>query len=410
MQEDSDLRLKRSIVTSVLVSLLILSTVGSVFVASSHPGFKSIKVNPIRENALAQYQTSEPIFIQSNADFVSQGATGNGTLSNPYTFENLQISNTTSCIQITDTTAYFVISNCKLESDDSDPVIWFDSVENGRVEQCEIAGGYNGLELASSYNCSITENSIYNASNGVVLLSASNCSVIDNSVHNNHRGVQLDYSDHCHVLNNSIYSNWGYGIEVELLSHNNTIYGNYIGWNDIAVGAGGNALDNGGDNAFDDGSSIGNFWSNFITSEIYQIPGSAGSNDTFAQLLEDTINPIIVPLDDTAIDVEVPGNTLTWLVYDTFPESYYIQENEVETYSAIWNGEDITIGLDQLPVGVHSITITLYDGAGNIGSDEVLVTVVSFILGGIGTELVMMASGITVACFVVIILLIKRLS
>lgn len=410
MQEDSDLRLKRFGITSVLVALLLLSTAGSVFVASTHSGFKSIKVSPIRENTIAQYQASEPLLIESNADFALLGATGNGTLSNPFTFENLQISSTNSCIQISDTTAYFVISNCKLESNGSYPVIRFDNVENGQVEQCEITGGHSGVEITVSNNCSIIESSIYGTSNGVWLISSSNCTVIDNSIHNNHRGLFIDQSDHCDVLNNSIYANWGYGVEVALLSHNNTVYGNQIGWNDIAVGSGGNALDNGEDNAFDDGSSIGNFWSNYNVSEIYQIPGSGDSNDTYAQILEDTIGPIIVPLDDTAIDVEVSGQTLTWLTYDTFPVSYEVQENEIEAYSAIWNSGNITIGLDHLPVGVHSITLILSDGAGNTGSDEVLVTVISFLLGGIGTELVMIASGITVACFVVIILLIKRLS
>ena len=404
------MRMKRGIIALVLVSFLILSTIGSMMVASGHSGLKSFIVSPIRDTAIAQYQTSEPLYITSNADFALLGATGVGTPSDPYIFENLQISNNGISIIIQDTTAYFVISNCKLESGDSNSVILFNNVENGRVEQNEIIGGSSGLDLRGSRDCTVVDNSIYGSWNGITLRSTSNITVIDNRIHNNHRGILIELSNYSDILNNSIYSNGGYGIEITFFSHNNTIYGDSIGWNDVSGGDEVNAIDNGEDNSFDDGSSIGNFWSDFNESETYQIQGTGGSLDTFAQILEDTVDPIIVPLVDTAIDVETSGNTLTWLVYDQFPESYVIVENEVETISAIWTGGNITIELDHLDVGIYAMTIVVYDGAGNAASDEVLVSVVSFILGGIGTELVMIASGITVASFVIIVLLVKKLS
>ncbi|MHA2080091.1 MAG: right-handed parallel beta-helix repeat-containing protein [Candidatus Thorarchaeota archaeon] len=376
---------------------------------SIHSGLKSITVSPIQVTTVAQYQTSEPLLITSNADFAVLGATGVGTPSDPYTFENLQISDTESGIQIQDTTAYFVISNCKLESNEA-PVVIFDNVENGRVEQCEITGQTTGLVLEESRDCSVVESSFYGTFIGVMLLYTSNCTVIDNSIHNNNRGIIIEQSDHCDILNNSIYKNWNHGIEIAAYSHNNTIYGNSIGWNYAALGYGFNVLDNGEDNTFDDNSSIGNFWSDYNESETYIIPGSGGSIDAFAQLLEDIVGPIIVELDDIAIDVETTGNTLTWLVHDEFPDLYVIHENGLETVSTIWNGGNITHGLDHLPIGTHVIRVVLFDGAGTTSSDEVLVSVVSYLLGGIGTEFVLIASGITAACFVIIILLAKKLS
>lgn len=404
------MKMKRTIATSLLVSLLILSTAGSVLIASSHSGFKSIIVSPIRENTIAQYQRSEPLLVTSNADFALLGATGVGTPSDPYTFENLQISSNNTCIMVQNTNAYFVVSNCKLESGDSDPVVWFDNVENGRLEQCEITGGANGFHVSAARDCSAVENSFYGGWIGIRHYNTSNSLVIDNRIHNNQRGILLERAEYCDILNNSIYSNLQYGIEITSYSYNNSIYGNSIGWNDFPDRDERNAIDSGEDNSFDDGSSIGNFWSDFNESETYQIPGTGSSIDAFAQILEDDVGPIIVPLDDTAIDVDTSGNTLTWSVYDQFPESYVVQENEVETISTVWNEGEITFGLDHLRVGTHSITIVLYDGAGNNASDGVFVTVVSFILGGIGTELVLIASGITVASFVVVILLIKKLS
>ncbi|GAF99266.1 unnamed protein product, partial [marine sediment metagenome] len=189
-----------------------------------------------------------------------------------------------------------------------------------------------------------------------------------------------------------------------------SIYGNSIGWNDVNVGPGGNALDSGRNNTFDDGSSNGNFWSDFNASETYLIPGLGNSTDVFAQLFEDIVVPVIVPLSDMAIDVETSSNTLTWQAYDALPKSYLIRENNLVVDSSIWNGGDITTDLDHLPVGTHELNVTVYDGAGNSATDGIFVSVISFILGGIGTELVMIASGITVVIFVVIILLVKKLS
>jgi parallel beta-helix repeat protein len=401
--------MKHNIITSVLVFLLILPTASTMLVASSPLGLKSINISPIRKNTIAQYQTHEPILIASDADFVLQGASGVGTPSDPYAFENFQISDAESCIVIQDTTAYFVIANCIFEADASRPAIILQDVENGRVEQCEIISGVSGLRLLRAVDCVVIENSFYGCWNGIVLNYASNCTILNNRVYNNNnRGVLVEGSDHCDIFNNSIYSNLEYGIEIVSYSNNNSIFGNSIGWNNASGSVGGNVIDNGEDNLFDDGFSIGNLWSDYNGSETYQIPGTGGSFDGFPHLLIDTLNPGIVPLYDIAIDIEMQGNTLTWQVYDQFPKSYEILENEVETISTIWNGDDITINLDHLALGTYAITITLYDGAGNTATDGVFVSVVSFILGGIGTELVMIASGITVVSFVIITLLVKK--
>ncbi len=404
------MRMKHSSITSMLVSLLILSTASSMLIASVPSGLKSVNVSTIRENTIAQYQTREPILITSNVDFVLQGASGVGTPSDPYTFENIQITDAESCIVIQDTTANFVISNCKLEAGASRPAILLQDVENGRVEQCEIIAGVSGIQLLSVVDCFVVDNSLFGCWNGIVLRYASNCTVLENRVYNNNKGILFEGSDHCDMLNNLIYSNREYGIEITSYSHNNSVFGNSIGWNNVSGSDGGNAIDNGEDNSFDDGFNIGNLWSDYNGSENHQILGTGSSFDRFPQLLEDTLAPGILPLLDVAIDVETSGNTLTWHVYDQFPKSYEIKENEAITIAAFWSGSNITFNLDHLELGTYAISIILYDGAGNTATDGIFVSVISFILGGIGTELVMIASGITVAIFVIITLLVKRLS
>jgi parallel beta-helix repeat protein len=398
------LSMKRISVAFILMSLLLVPIVGSALVASEHSLLRSIKVSPIQTIALAQYQMSEPFVIEDNADFALLGATGDGTSTNPYIFSNLQISNTSSCIQVTDTTAYFVISDCKFETEDSFPVIWFNNVENGRVEYCEISGLASGLEIWDSLDCSIVDSLFTGCWDAVILRRSSSSIVINNVMHNNRNGILFDQSDYCEILNNSIYANSERGIQVDAFSHNNTVYGNSIGWNYQ------NAFDVGANNTFDDGLDLGNFWSDFNGTEPYQIPGAGGSIDAYAQLLEDLLSPVILPIEDIVIDVDTRGNILTWTAYDLFPRTYEIEENLALMASGIWSSNEISYGLDHLDVGTYSITLRVLDGAGLPAVDAVFVTVVSFLLGGIGTEFVMIASAVTVACFVVIILLIKRMS
>ena len=404
------MRMKRNIVAAFTLSVLMVSGMGILLITSSNTSVKSIMVSPVQESIPAQYEPHAPIEVRSNADFAALGASGVGTRSDPYIFDNLEISNAETCIEIQDTTAYFLILNCKVSSADLDPAIRLRNVENGRVEQCEIAGGSSGLEFNGALDSSASGNAFYGCWNGILMFNSENCTVYDNEIHNNQYGVKLEWTEWCEITNNSIYSNDEFGIEVAFYSYNNSFYGNSIGWNYLSGGDEENAIDNGEDNRFDDGISLGNLWSDYTVAEPYQVPGLAGVTDEFAGLLVDDTAPAIVPQYDTAIDAESIDNTLTWLVGDEFPATYMIEENEYLATTGIWSGEEITISLDHLEVGTYELTITIYDGADNSATDVVFVSVISFLLGGIGTELVMIASGITVLSFAIIIILIKKLS
>jgi hypothetical protein len=51
----------------------------------------------------------------------------------------------------------------------------------------------------------------------------------------------------------------------------------------------------------------------------------------------------------------------------------------------------------------------VYDAAGNNASDEVIVTAVYFMLGGLGTEMVMWASALTVVILLLVVVIIKKM-
>ena len=211
-------------------------------------------------------------------------------------------------------------------------------------------------------------------------------------------------SDFCNIINNSIYSNSERGVHVEVFCENNTIAGNVIGWN-INL----NAIDNGVNTTFTDGVNFGNEWADYVPTENYTIQGTGNSTDTFATLLTDSLRPIINEIPDFVLDVESNGETLTWTPNDRFHVRYQVFLNNYPLELGNWDGREITISLDDLELGTQTILINVIDGAGNVGTDEVEIIVISFLLGGIGTELVMLASGVTVAVFLIIVLIIKKM-
>ncbi len=391
------MRIKPAVIV-LMISLWLV--IPSLLLSIDQSYTQHASITQIKDHTTSQYETSQPIVIENNSDFLALGVSGSGVVDDPYVIENLKISSVESCITVRGTTAHFTIFDCILETVRSvESTILFDDVENGRVELCEIRDGYTGISILNSRFCSVENTSIFETSEGIYFYAVENCTIMNSQIVMNDRAVDFDISTYCQLTNNSIYSNWQHGLDLSFLSNNNSVLGNMIGWNGI------NALDYGEGNVF-----RGNAWSDFNGTSPYRLPGTSESIDTSPLLLLDLNPPNIVQLPDIGIDVETSGNSMTWEVSDEYPCSYSIQIDDLSYEVSVWIGDDITLSLDSLVIGTHAITLALFDGANNTAVDEVYVTVISFILGGIGTELVMIASGITVATFVVIVLLVKKLT
>lgn len=354
-------------------------------------------------------QLDSPIEISNNAELAQQSSSGVGTRNDPYIIEGFSI-NEMNALYIHNTTAFFVVRDSEFIFDSWDLSgteqfgIRFEFVEHGTIENCYVRGGEIAIELLSSIDCSIINCVTYDAYDGILLDSSNNSTIIDCKSFGNSIGMMIINSDFCNIINNSFYSNSERGVHVEVFCGNNTIVGNKIGWNTIV-----NAIDNGVDTMFTDGVNIGNMWSDFDSTENYTLSGTGNSTDVFATLLIDSAEPIINEILDFVIDIDSNGETITWTPNDRFHLRYQIFLNDYPMELGNWDGREITISLDDLELGSQTILINVIDGAGNVGTDEVEVIVIAFILGGIGTELVMLASGVTVVIFLLLIVIIKKL-
>ena len=361
-------------------------------------------------NAAAPSQAAEPLTIAGNAELSQQSIGGVGTRSDPYILSGLTIVTSGSCIYVRDTTAFFVIKDSDLESTGMlSAVIRFNGVENGIIEGCYLRGGPGGVQFTFCVDCTIRESTCIASSNAISITNSNNCTVHDCNVHDNIVGVLVADSNKSLIVNSSIYRNSQVGVLIETDSEGTTVYHNSIGWNGWNGSAYSNAFDDGSDSQFTNGVDSGNAWSDYSGFGHYDIPGTALSTDTLATLLTDTESPDIDPPLDKTFDVESSGNTLSWIATDDLPYSYRLSVDSVFDPIEVWDGREITISLDELPVGTHVLIIHVMDAAHNVAEDEVSVTAVSFMLGGLGTEWVLWGSILTVGTLILVIAIIKKM-
>ncbi|MHA2210220.1 MAG: right-handed parallel beta-helix repeat-containing protein [Candidatus Thorarchaeota archaeon] len=258
------------------------------------------------------------------------------------------------------------------------------------VENVTSTNIVRGLDIAFSDDCYVANLTAYNVRYGIqnwfsfnTTISHSNFTdnevcgiqnaysdltkISDNRIQNCRRGVLL-HGDNCTVTNNTVISNSEYGIWV-FRSWSN-IYNN-----SFLANFGTNANDLGANNIWDDGSSIGNIWSDYSGGPNYTIPGDAGSVDRYPISLFDTTPPTIDSLLDVAFEFGDTSQFLIWNPVDLHAFAYEILIDGEQLIYDSWTGKSISFGVEDLPVGVNNVTIVVYDGVGNTASDSVDVTI-----------------------------------
>ncbi|MFX0108148.1 MAG: nitrous oxide reductase family maturation protein NosD, partial [Candidatus Hodarchaeota archaeon] len=273
---------------------------------------------------------------------------------------------------------YSIIENCSA-ADPQGTAIWIASSDHTIVRHNTISSSYTGI-LASGWNITLQSNSILFSSSagvsppyscglkGVYLY---NSTIVDNHIRSgDNRGI-LVLGNHSRFFDNIVLFNYNIGIELYEGSTRNILYNNTIGHNQ-----GGNAVDNGFDNQWDDGISLGNLWSDYYGNRTtYPIPGVAGSVDRYP--IADASPPVIEGSPDMTIQPNAGTISLNWTIIDFNPRDYIVYHNgeEYESGEIRVLAPIVYIYPYNLAEGQHNFTIVAYDMSGNSAHNTILVTV-----------------------------------
>lgn len=183
------------------------------------------------------YLFHDPIYINDNTDFPTEGFTGAGTSEDPYVLEDYFIINSTqNLIHISDTTAHFEIKNCLFTTKTgSYSGIYFWNVKNGKVADNTIHHCFDGIKLDSSCeNNTLIGNTLYNNSYYAIYISQSSrtCIVSNTILNQSDDGIVLGNAHDNTLLSNTI-THTRYGI-----AFSNDCTGNLLSDNNISHNSG----------------------------------------------------------------------------------------------------------------------------------------------------------------------------
>jgi len=110
---------------------------------------------------------------------------------------------------------------------------------------------------------------------------------------------------------------------------------------------------------------------------------TAGKNDVAQSLdvlvsvtVDDATPPVIDSPPDKIVSEGDSSANLTWSPSDENPDHYEIFDNNMSWLTGSWDGSVIVAVLDSLSLGMHNITIVVYDLGNNMAIDQVNVSVI----------------------------------
>ncbi|MCE7747866.1 MAG: hypothetical protein GPJ51_05675 [Candidatus Heimdallarchaeota archaeon] len=197
-----------------LFSLLIISIIfnQSTAITSEVP----LETEDNFSSQISLLTTSFPINIYSDADFVTLGLPGNGSIDNPYRIEDYLIQDSVGYgIFVSSVTQYFVIQNCV--------------VRNSFFAGILIRKANNGTGNVSNNIC---EN---NGNAGILILESEGVTAENNYCNGNQYGLEVRFSPDSYIFNNTCGSNLNSGmylrqeIQGSVFANNSLINNNFFG-------------------------------------------------------------------------------------------------------------------------------------------------------------------------------------
>lgn len=177
-------------------------------------------------------------------------------------------------------------------------------------------------------------------------------------------GIYMDYTSGVVIVGNKIYGNTVYGLNVRSNALFSKIYNNMIGFN-----GGGNAIDAGMFNDWDDGISTGNIWSDYSGTGVYSVGGMGVDNYplgflTWQDDVEYIVGSVVPPV---TWDVRLPNPESYTLFWDGAPIAHGSLNSSLE---------HISKSIEGLTIGSYNLTIVVTDESGYSLVDEVRITVI----------------------------------
>jgi len=148
----------------------------------------------IKSISVSVYVPHAGISISGNDDFANQvsseGWLGNGSPSNPYVIESLNITGSEISVSINRVSASFVIANCELATtSQTSPCFSLNLTSNGRIEGCVMRSTNRGIDFYHANNCILDLNTVEAYTNALLVFDCLNCTFTNNVFQNG--GVEL---------------------------------------------------------------------------------------------------------------------------------------------------------------------------------------------------------------------------
>lgn len=236
----------------------------------------------------------------------------------------------------------------------------------GLVANSEFANSSYGVMFEVGSDSVIFNNTVYWCSTGIIS-SGDNMIVTWNDIHDNYYGIGRYGGVDWLIANNTIRWN-----TIGVLFSNVVTRGT-IADNTIAV----NFQDNGYDSQFgywDDGVDTGNSWDDYSGVGAYTVGGPGGSQDRYPQQYMVTEPIINTPMDISYAEGST-GNVIVWLPFDNALKDWQVTIDGSLRSSGSWNFHNITVNVDGLRYGTHTVVVTVRDVDLNTVTDTVLVHV-----------------------------------
>jgi parallel beta-helix repeat protein len=244
-----------------------------------------------------------------------------------------------------------------------------DSADWATVEDCHFLNSSMGIYVDNSDYWNITGCEVRHCTSGIYIAgsSADYNNVTACVTESCGYGIRINNGDYATIRNNTVRWCTTYGIYMRF-SDFTEVYYNTIAFNDI------NAYDN-RLNTWDDGVSEGNWWSDYSPPPPYSITaGGGGSVDNYPNVYA-PIEPVIDQPIDLYYAEGSTGNEIVWNPKDDELRDWTVDIDGEFWDSDAWDFVDITVNVDGLAYGTHTLVITVYDVDQNSVTDEVIIHV-----------------------------------